>query len=156
MRHHAELRYRGTLSKRELKLLVAEFRAVGLDVTVHQDRPRRSLADVAWLALVMVPLKPFFEEIAKDVAADSYRKFRTLVAKVIHRDSRASSEPKILLLEDAQSCVQVVLESDLPEEAYQQLLVFDFTSVQLGPLHYDRYLRRWRSEVDEAAAPAVA
>jgi hypothetical protein len=38
----------------------------------------------------------------------------------------------------------------LPDVAYQQLVGLDLARFHLGPLHYDRQQRRWRSELDEA------
>lgn len=46
----------------------------------------------------------------------------------------------------------MVLEADLPDAAYQELVGLDLARFQLGPLHYDRQQRRWRSELDEARA----
>jgi hypothetical protein len=43
-----------------------------------------------------------------------------------------------------------VLDHDLPAEGYRQLLALDLSQYRLGPLHYDRTQRRWRSELDEA------
>ena len=55
-----------------------------------------------------------------------------------------------LVLQDTSSGPQVVLEADLPDAAYQRLVGLDLSRFRLGPLHYDRRRRHWRSELDEA------
>jgi hypothetical protein len=60
--------------------------------------------------------------------------------------------PLVLILQDKTTGVQVVLEPDLPDEAFEQLLVFDLAAIRRGPLHYDQRRRQWRSELDEATA----
>lgn len=47
--------------------------------------------------------------------------------------------------------LRIVLEADLPQGAYEQLAALDLSRFTVGPLHYDRALGRWRSELDEAA-----
>jgi hypothetical protein len=51
------------------------------------------------------------------------------------------------------SGLQIVLDHDLPAAGYQELLSLDLSRFRLGPLLYDRAQQRWRSELDEAAAP---
>ncbi len=100
-----------------------------------------------------MPAKPFFEQLAKTFADDAYRRLKTLVGKVgtvLHRDKTFTGAPKILVLQDSTTGVQVILESDLPDEAHQQLLSSDLSTIRRGPLHYDRHNQRWRSELDEA------
>ena len=130
--------------------LIQSFTAVGLVADLREVPPRRSLGDIAWLALVAVPLKPFYEQLAKDFAADAHRRLKTLTGKVLHRAEKPTRSPRLLVLQDNTSGVQVVIEPDLPDEAFEQLLTFDLATIRRGPLHYDRHRRRWRSELDEA------
>ena len=60
--------------------------------------------------------------------------------------------PLVLILQDKTTGVQVVLEPGLPDEAFEQLLVFDLAAIRRGPLHYDQRRRQWRAELDEATA----
>jgi hypothetical protein len=111
------------------------------------------LGDIAWLAILAVPLKPFYEQLAKDVAVDAHQRLKALTGKILHRrDENTTSSPRVLVLQDDTSGVKIVLEPDLPDEAFEQLLAFDLTTVRRGPLHYDRHRRQWRSELDEAGA----
>lgn len=52
-------------------------------------------------------------------------------------------------VQDVATRLQVVLEADLPAEAYQAPVALDLSAFQQGPLHYDRQRGRWRSELDE-------
>ena len=151
----ADVLFAGELSTHEAAQLVQEFETVGLTAELREVPPRRALGDIAWLVLAAVPLKPFFDQLAKDSAADAYQRLKTFVDKVSRRSNRqAVVPPKVLLLQDSTTGVQVVLEPDLPAEAYPQLLSFDLASIHRGPLHYDRHHRQWRSELDEAGRTA--
>jgi len=57
----------------------------------------------------------------------------------------------VLVLKDSDAHLQVVLESDPPPAAYEQLFDLDLSAAQQGPVHYDRHQGRWRSELDEWA-----
>jgi hypothetical protein len=156
----ADVLFAGRLSDREVAELVHEFKTFGLTVELREVSPRRMLGEIAWLALLAVPLKPFYDQLAEDFAADAHKRLKTLAGKILHRRSPPPAEaeaPRILVLQDTGTGAQVVLEPDLPDEAYQQLLSFDLATIRRGPLHYDRHHHRWRSELDEAdsdSAPA--
>ena len=138
------------LSDHEAGQLVQEFAAAGLTAELRDVAPRRSLGDIAWLALVAVPLKPFYEQLAKDFATDAHQRLKTLTGKLLQRAKEPAGSPRVLVLQDNTTGVQVVIEPDLPDEAFEQLLTFDLATIRRGPLHYDRSRRRWRSELDEA------
>jgi hypothetical protein len=143
------------LSPEEANGLVQNFETVGMTATLREVPPRRSLDDIAWLVLAAVPLKPFFEQLAQDFATDAYKRLATLVGKIFHgRLSQATESPRVFLLQDSETGVQIVIEPDLPDESYQQLVTLDLSTIRHGPVHYDRHQHRWRSELDEAAQPA--
>jgi hypothetical protein len=143
--------FAGKLSTQESTQLTQEFESVGLTAELREVPPRRDISDIAWMALVALPLKPFFDQLAKDFAVDAYNRLKSLIGNVFGlRQARGAQAPNVLVFRDSTTGVQVVLEPDLPDEAYTQLLTFDFTTIRRGPLHYDRYRRQWRSELDEA------
>jgi hypothetical protein len=45
--------------------------------------------------------------------------------------------------------LQIVLEADLPTDAYQAMVALDLSAFRQGPVHYDRQHGRWCSELDE-------
>ena len=148
----AEVLVAAALSPDDASQLRREFELVGLSVDLRETTPRRSLQDVAWFALAAVPFQPFFEKLAEEFAGDAYRRLRALAGAVSGRGKPQPGAPKVLLLQDPDTHVGVVLEPDLPDEAYKLLLDVDLSRVRRGPLHYDRYHRRWRSPLDEAQA----
>ena len=54
-----------------------------------------------------------------------------------------------LILQDAVTRLQIVLEAGLPTEAYDSLVSLDLSKFRHGPLHYDQHRGAWRSELDE-------
>ena len=148
----AEVLIAAELSPDDAAQLRREFESLGLSADLRETAPRRSLQEIAWFALAAVPLKPFFEKLAEDFATDAYQRLRGLAAAVLGRRAASSGSPRVLLLQDPDTGARVVLEPDLPEEAYEQLLDVDLSGIRRGPLHYDRHDRRWRSPLDEARA----
>ena len=147
----ASVLFASDLSDRVAAQLIEDFQSVGVTAELRQVSPRRALGEIAWLALAVVPLKPFFDQLTKDFAADAYQHLKTFIARVFRLHPSPATEPAtVLLLQDSATGIQVVLEPDLPARAYQQLLSFDFATLRRGPLHYDQHRRRWRSELDEA------
>jgi hypothetical protein len=129
----------------------AEFAAIDVQPRLLFAAPKRSLGAIAWLVLAALPLQPFFNHLAEDVADDVHERLKTLVERVLHRTPTEKLPKPVLVLQDTNTGIQVVLEPDLPAESYRQLLSLDLAAIKQGPLHYDRYRGRWRSELDEAA-----
>jgi hypothetical protein len=146
----ADVLVAGQLADHEAAQLVHEFETVGLTAELREVAPRRSLGDIAWLALLAVPLKPFYEQLAKDFATDAHQRLKTLTGKLCQRAAKPTGSSRVIVLQDSTTGVQVALEPDLPDEAFEQLLTFDLATIRRGPLHYDRHRRQWRSELDEA------
>jgi hypothetical protein len=130
--------------------IAAAFGSVGLTADLRIVSTKRSLADLTWLVLAAIPLQPFFNRLAEDLADDAHQRLKTFVTRVLRRPAAANQPKPVLILQDTITGVQVVLEPDLPADSYRQLLSFDLATVRRGPLHYDAHRRRWRSELDEA------
>jgi hypothetical protein len=133
--------------------LLDVFATAGIAVQVRTVPPRRDSATLGWVVLAALPLQAFLTAIGTKTAEDSYAKVRAAVRRLAGRreaGGHAVARPP-LVLQDADTGLQVILEPDLPAEAYQQLTRLDITEFHLGPLHYDQRQRRWRSERDEAS-----
>ncbi|MGA4838948.1 hypothetical protein [Streptomyces sp. G45] len=129
--------------------LVAALDALGVRTArVRHAVGHRGAGDVPWLVLASLPLQAFLSGLGAEAVRDAYRSFKGAVGRVTRRDGAA---PRPLVLRDDRSGLSVVLEPDLPPEAYEQLLALDLSGFRAGPLHYDRHQGRWRSELDEAA-----
>jgi hypothetical protein len=72
-----------------------------------------------------------------------------VVGRVVGAKHEAVSSEQVLVLQHSATRLQIVLEADLPAEAYQALVTLDLSAFRQGPVHYDRQRGRWRSELDE-------
>jgi hypothetical protein len=145
------------VTDRDADVIVAGCASLGITAKLRILPPRRSVSEVAWLLLVALPLQRFFGRLAENAADDAHERLRVFVNQVLRR---RPARPKkcVLTLEDPDTKLQIVLEPDLPAESYRQLLSLDLTTVQRGPLHYDRQHRRWcpeHDEPDDSAAQAI-
>ena len=138
------------ISADERAEIAAAFGSIGLTADLRVVSPKRSLADVAWLVLAAIPLQPFVNHLAEDLADDAHQRLKTFVTRALRRPMAANQPKPVLVLQDTITGVQVVLEPDLPADSYRQLLSLDLAAARRGPLHYDVHRRRWRSELDEA------
>lgn len=126
------------------------FRAVGVSVRTRMVPTRRGVGDLPWLVLATLPLQTFLTGLGVIMAEDVTRRMKHLVGRILRARRTHPSATRLLVLQDAATGLQVVLEPELPAEAYQALLALDLSQFRHGPLHYDRRLARWRSELDEA------
>ncbi|MCA1672536.1 MAG: hypothetical protein LC799_10145 [Actinobacteria bacterium] len=126
-----------------------DIRVIGLDPVLKAVPARRGLSDIAWLVLLALPLKPFFEALVQNCAGDAYLQLKYLAGKVLNRQRESGDGGRVLVLQDNTTGLQIVLESELPLEAYQQLFLVNFSGISRGPLHYDRKRGQWRAELDE-------
>ncbi|EPH42809.1 hypothetical protein ABT390_24290 [Streptomyces aurantiacus] len=133
--------------------LVAALDGLGVRTArVRRAVGHRGAADIPWLVLASLPLHAFLSGLGAEAVRDAYVSFKGVVRRGASRGTAGGGgAPRPLVLQDDRSGLSVVLEPELPAEAYEQLLGLDLTRFQVGPLHYDRQLGRWRSELDEAA-----
>jgi hypothetical protein len=99
--------------------------------------------------LAALPLQAFLGGLGSEAAKGTLEGLKRLVAVVVGGRSEAARPDQVLVLEDPTSQLQIVLEADLPSDAYRQLVRIDLSAIRQGPLHYDRQRSTWRSELDE-------
>lgn len=150
--------------------LVAALAACGVAAELGEIPARRSTQALAWAVLVSLPLTAFLSEIGSKASDDAYAGLTAAIRRILRRDRETARLPgtsdteasgadraddtapsRVMILQDPGTGLRIVLEADLPDEAYHQLLALDLTDFRFGPLHYDAARRRWRSEQDEAA-----
>ncbi|GHC55584.1 hypothetical protein [Streptomyces flavofungini] len=132
--------------------LVAALEGLGVRTArVRRAVDHRGAGDLPWLVLASLPLQAFLSGLGAEAVRDAYVSFKGVVRRGAGRTAAGDGAPRPLVLQDARSGLSIVLEPDLPAEAYEQLLGIDLAEFHVGPLHYDRQLGRWRSELDEAA-----
>ncbi|GDY31980.1 hypothetical protein [Gandjariella thermophila] len=131
--------------------LVATFGAMGFHAESRRKLPHRGAAELDWLVLAALPLHAFLSGLGSAAVKDVYRAVKTVARRATGRRKTETGHRVPLILQDSESKLQIVLEDDLPVEAYHQLVALDLTSYRLGRLRYDRQRGTWRSERDEAA-----
>jgi hypothetical protein len=130
--------------------IVEAFGALGVTARARIVPTRRGVGELQWLVLAALPLQAFLSSLGStlgDEASDSLIRLTGRLRRT--RGEAADPPPPILVLQDAATRLQVVLEAGLPTDAYRALLALDLSTFSKGPLHYDQQHRRWRSELDE-------
>jgi hypothetical protein len=128
--------------------LLQALTALGVSARTRVVPPRRGADQLQWLILAALPLQAFLSTIGAKLAEDSYRGLQNAIRALLHRDKTPASRP--LVLQDTATGLQIVLDRDLTDNGYQQLVDLDLSQFRLGPVRYDRNQGRWRSELDEA------
>lgn len=132
------------------RLLVDVFDQLGVAARTRIVPPRRGVTELNWLVLVALPLQAFLGAVGTKFADDAYRGLKALVGRLVAPDRAGPAVQRPMVLRDEATGLEVILESDLPDDGYRQLFGLDLSQFELGPVHYDRHRRRWRSERDEA------
>ncbi|PAZ16155.1 hypothetical protein CLM62_09625 [Streptomyces sp. SA15] len=144
------------VTREQERPLTDALTALGFATSVRELPPRRTTEPLTWLILIALPLQAFLGMLGQKTAESAYRRLQEAVRGLHLRSSGTAAAleppepPRPVVLEDPASGLRIVLEHDLPEEGYRQLLALDLTRYRLGPLHYDRAQGRWRSVLDEA------
>ncbi|MGH3798224.1 MAG: hypothetical protein ACRDSP_25520 [Pseudonocardiaceae bacterium] len=129
--------------------IVDAFRALGVAAHIRVVPTRRGPDEMQWLMLATLPIQAMLSGVGAAVAENLGRSVKHLVGRVFRDRDAAKSCRQVLVLREADTGLQVVLEAGLPEEAYSALVALDLSAFEQGPVHYDLRRRRWRSELDE-------
>ncbi|HEY2723336.1 MAG TPA: hypothetical protein VGI84_01500 [Pseudonocardiaceae bacterium] len=130
------------------QVIADAFRALGLAVRIRTVPARRGPDEMQWLMLATLPLQAVLSGLGAVLAEDVAQTLKRLVGR-LSRNRGGTSDAQVLILQDAGTGLQVVLEPDLPGHAYTALVMLDLSEFEQGPVHYDVKRRRWRSELDE-------
>jgi hypothetical protein len=145
----AEVFVTAAISAEEEQAIVEAFRALDVVARTRMVPTRRGLEQLHWLVLATLPLHAFLSGLGSAAAQDVAKGLKRLVSRAVDAKRKTASSEQVLVLQDADTRLQVVLEADLPVEAYQALVALDLSAFRQGPVHYDRQRGRWRSELDE-------
>ncbi|MGH3828946.1 MAG: hypothetical protein ACRDRS_00620 [Pseudonocardiaceae bacterium] len=147
--HAAEVLVTAEVSAEEEQAIVDAFRALDVVARTRLVPARRGLDQLPWLVLATLPLHAFLERLGSVAAEDLTQGLKRLVGRVAGTKRKTASSAEVLVLRDAVTRLEVVLEADLPARAYQELVALDLSAFEQGPVHYDRHRDEWRSELDE-------
>jgi hypothetical protein len=139
----------GEVPPAQEQAIVEAFRTIGVTALARVVPPRRGVGDLPWLVLAALPLQAFLGGLGSEAAKGTYEGLKRLVAVVVGGRPEPARPDQVLVLEDPTSQLRIVLEADLPTDAYRQLVELDLSAYLQGPLHYDRQRSKWRSEPDE-------
>ena len=132
----------------ELREALAE---AGFDMFAR-DMPKVRGADtINAVALLMIPLHAFLAATGSKLAAEAYPKFKAGIRRILNRQPANAGVPAPLVVQDTTTGLKIVMERDLPDEAYEALQRLDLTTFRQGPIDWDRLRGRWRSLADETA-----
>ncbi len=145
----AEILVTAEASAEEEQAIVEAFRALDIATRTRMVPTHRGLEQLQWLVLATLPLHALLSGLGSAAAQDLAQGLKRLVGRVLGARDKTGIAPQVLVLQDAETRLQVVLEADLPAEAYQALVALDLSAFRQGPVHYDRQRGKWRSELDE-------
>ena len=148
-----ELLLNRRLSATDEQDVVAFFGQFGTISRHRRVRAHRGIA-IDWLVLAALPLQAFLQDLGTLAGGDAYVAFKRLIARLQQHEPHSHPEAKevrSIILQDANSGLQVMIESDLPEIAYRQLHQLNLAQFNSGPVHFDRSLGCWRADNEEAA-----
>lgn len=145
----AEILVTAEASAEEEQAIVEAFRALDIATRTRMVPTHRGLEQLQWLVLATLPLHALLSGLGSAAAQDLAQGLKRLVGRVLGARDKTGIAPQVLVLQDAETRLQVVLEADLPAEAYQALIALDLSAFRQGPVHYDRQRGKWRSELDE-------
>ncbi|WP_326817060.1 hypothetical protein OIE61_14075 [Streptomyces sp. NBC_01762] len=133
----AEVRFSEGVTADHASVFEDDLRSAGLDI-IEKVRGVE-VETISWLVLISLPMQSFLSSLGEDA-------YQTL-KKAIRDLFKSAGEPESsAVLQDDLSGIQVILESDLPEDAYQQLRGLDLRQFSGVPLRYDRNEHCWRPE----------
>ncbi len=103
----------------EVELALIEiFRSLGVAPRTRIVPTRRGLDQLYWLVLAALPLHAFLSGLGAAAAQDVAQGLKHLVSRVLGAKHKTESPVQVLVLQDAATRLQVVLEADLPAEVY--------------------------------------
>jgi hypothetical protein len=145
----AELLVAAEVPPEQEQAILEAFGALGVAVRARIVPARRGAGELQWLLLAVIPLQAFLSTLGSTFAGEASQGLKRLVGRVLGARRETASPPPVLVLQDAATRLQVVLEVGLPSDAYEALISLDLSEFHKGPLHYDRRRSAWRSELDE-------
>jgi hypothetical protein len=145
----AEVLIAAGMSKAHQLDIIEAFTMAGIDAHARVIPAHRGAGELQWLVLAALPLQAFLSGLGSAMAESVSHVLNRIVRKISQTEHPATQSNRVLILQDAGTRLQIVLEADLPSQAYDALMSVDLSKYRTGPLHYDQQRHEWRSELDE-------
>jgi hypothetical protein len=103
-----------------------------------------NLGHYAWV-VIAAPLVPFFNSLMTKAGEDAYQIIKVFVGGLLAA-RKLEGEENHVILRDPDQRVDIVIEPDLPDEAFQQLLSIDPAKLDrnIRVLEWDRSAKKWQ------------
>jgi hypothetical protein len=141
----AELVVSRLLSPDDVADIQDAFRGFGV-TTSARTAPRRRGQELTWLVLVSLPLSGFLTTLGASMAEEAHKGLCRLVRRVLGRGEALPDRARALVLEDRTSGAFVVLDLDLPDEAYSALFSTDLDTG--ATFRFDPAQHRWMATTE--------
>lgn len=145
MNDKVDVLVRDALSTDDLSLVRTALEAAGMQATIRVMPPRRGV-DPSWLLLITFPMQTMLKVALERMAADAFEHLKRLAGSLHNRSrARVAAPSDLVILKCTDSSARIVLEPDLPLDAYRILVEQVVPIVRDGEWRYDRQRARWSS-----------
>jgi hypothetical protein len=128
----------------EVGVVREAFTDAGLTAKVRPSYERRGTGDLPWVVMVSVPLTAFLTAFAAEAGKDAYKGLKRLVRTIWDKRTKTSGPSGSFTIIDIKSGIWVLLDPDIPDDAYSALSELDLDSLQgSGVLKYDKNQEGW-------------
>lgn len=120
------------------------FHDAGFVVTVRPSFKRKGIGDFPWVVMFAVPITAFLTAFATAAGKDAYQRLKKLVCSIWDKRTTTSGPSGSFTIIDSESGVWVLLDPDIPSDAYSTLAKLDLKALQgPGVLKYDKNEKQW-------------
>lgn len=145
MNNKVDVLVRDALSTDDLSLVRTVLEAAGMQATIRVMPLRRGI-DPSWLLLITFPMQTMLQVALERMGSDAFEHLKRLAGALRNRaKARVVAPSDLLILKCTDSSARIVLEPDLPPDAYRILVEQVVPIVRDGEWRYDRQRARWSS-----------
>lgn len=135
----------------EVEAVRKAFADLNLAAKVEANYVRRGIGDYPWAILIALPLIPFLKAFGEAAGKDAWELLRDLTGKLYEARKRSRAKEGSPVIVDEDTGLWVILDSEIPADAFEQLLEFDISSAEAKHLQWDPVSRRWYDAWDRNA-----
>lgn len=110
----AEVLVTAEVSREQEQAIVKAFDALGVTARARTVPTRRGVGELQWLVLATLPLHAFLSGLGSTLAQETSQGLKRLVSRSLGDRREKVSPPPVLVLQDAATRLQVVLEPIYP------------------------------------------
>ena len=129
-------------------LSLRTFRAAGVEADVNNSYERRGVGTFPWAVLIEVPVGAFFTALATAAGRDAWKSLKQLVGRIYEARRQSPVPEGAVLLQDPDVHEDLVLQEDLPDQAWELVVKIDLRKTPSGQLRWDKTKIEWRDPWD--------